>query len=291
MLTPAAYSGITPPPLRNWLPTNPGRLLRTGNISEGTTLDAMLTGLNAPPGAMVIMDAGIATEANLAWLIERGYRYLVVRRGGERQFDASRAMTIETAGGETLRIRKEIVQVGEAGQEVRLYCHSAGREAKETALVTRATLCFEAGLQKIADGLGKSRCEKRHDKLLERIGRPKEKSRGASQHYTVSLTREESGKTVTAMTWEKAPVAGRWASVDLGAGLSVRAGDSHPVEGARHSDLLGGLARDSERAAPGDGDFRATRWPNFACEEEYSARTGSEVLLCGAGYRSREMGS
>ncbi|MHB8166560.1 MAG: hypothetical protein ACYDDT_07275 [Sulfuricella sp.] len=88
----------------------------------------------------------------------------------------------------------------------------SGREAKETALVTRATLCFEVGLQKIANGLGKPRCEKRHDKLLERIGRLKEKSRGASQHYTVSLTREESGKTVTAMTWEKAPVAGTMAT-------------------------------------------------------------------------------
>jgi DNA-binding NtrC family response regulator len=31
------------------------------------------------------MDAGIATEANLVWLVERGYRYLVVRRGGSRQ--------------------------------------------------------------------------------------------------------------------------------------------------------------------------------------------------------------
>ena len=36
----------------------------------------MLAGLNAPTGAMVIMDAGIASEANLAWLAEHGYRYL-----------------------------------------------------------------------------------------------------------------------------------------------------------------------------------------------------------------------
>jgi hypothetical protein len=42
----------------------------------------MLTGLDAPAGALVIMDAGIATEANVAWLVEHGYRYLVVRRGG-----------------------------------------------------------------------------------------------------------------------------------------------------------------------------------------------------------------
>jgi hypothetical protein len=36
-----------------------------GNVSEGTTLPEMLNALNAPQGALVIMDAGIATEANL----------------------------------------------------------------------------------------------------------------------------------------------------------------------------------------------------------------------------------
>jgi len=146
-----------------------------GNVSEGTTLEGMLTGLGALPGALVIMDAGIATEANLAWLAEHGYRYLAVRRGGTRQFEEVQAVAIETAGGEALRLQKE---VSEDGKEVLLYCYSEGREAKETAMVERFSQAFEAGLQKIADGLGKPRTEKRHDKLLERIGRLKEKSRG-----------------------------------------------------------------------------------------------------------------
>ena len=180
-----------------------------GNVSEGTTLERMLTGLNAPTGAMVIMDAGIATEANLAWLVEHGYRYLVVRRAGARQFDDTSAVTIHTANGEPIRLHKEM---RDDGQEVRLYCHSAGREVKETAMTSRFTQGFEAGLQKIVDGLLKPRAEKRHDKLLERIGRLKEKSRGASQHYTVALTTDESGKFVTALTWVKAEVAGTMAT-------------------------------------------------------------------------------
>lgn len=179
-----------------------------GNVSEGTTLEAMLTGLDAPPGALVIMDAGIATEANLAWLAEHGYRYLVVRRSGTRQFDATRAVAIDTAGGETLRLQKV---PSEDGKEVLLYCHSEGREAKETAMVTRFASAFEAGLQKLADGLHKPRTEKRHDKMLERIGRLKEKSRGASQHYRVNLLADEAGK-VTTLTWEKSPLAGTMAT-------------------------------------------------------------------------------
>lgn len=180
-----------------------------GNVSEGTTLAVMLTGLGAPQGALVIMDAGIATEANLVWLVAHGYRYLVVRRGGVRQFDEACAVSIETASGETLRLQKEI---SEDGKEVRLYCHSAGREMKETAMVARFAQGFEAGLQKIADGLQKPRSEKRYDKLLERIGRLKEKSRGASQHYVVTLVTDETGKMATALTWEKAPIAGTMAT-------------------------------------------------------------------------------
>ena len=180
-----------------------------GNVSEGTTLEGMLSGLGAPPGALVIMDAGIATEANVAWLAEHGHRYLVVRRGGARQFDDTHALAIETAGGETVRVQKEL---SEDGKEVRLYCHSTGREAKETAMVTRFTQGFEAGLQKIADGLQKPRAEKRYDKLLERIGRLKQKSRGASQHYALNLVTDASGKTLTALTWEKSLVEGTMAT-------------------------------------------------------------------------------
>lgn len=180
-----------------------------GNVSEGKTLEVMLVGLDAPPGALVIMDAGIATEANLAWLVAHGYRYLVVRRGGVRQFDEALAVSIETAGGETLRLQKE---VSEDGNELRLYCHSAGREAKETAMVTRFAKRFEAGLQKIVDGLQTSRSEKRYDKLLERVGRLKEKSHGVSQHYTVTLVADETGKTATGLTWVKTLIEGTMAT-------------------------------------------------------------------------------
>src|SRR5450756_94007 len=36
-----------------------------GNVSEASTLETMLHDLNAPLGALVVMDAGIATEANI----------------------------------------------------------------------------------------------------------------------------------------------------------------------------------------------------------------------------------
>jgi transposase len=180
-----------------------------GHASEGKALDPMLTGLNAPKGAMVIMEAGIATEANLRWLRAQGYRYLVVRRGRQRPFDEDQAVAIQTAGGQTVRLQKD---VSEDEQEVPLYCHSLGREAKEKAMSARFAQTLEAGLQKIVDGLAKPRAEKRYEKRLERVGRLKEKSHGAGQHYVISWTLDEAGKNVTALTWERQVVPGTQAS-------------------------------------------------------------------------------
>ncbi|MEF8732813.1 MAG: IS1634 family transposase [Candidatus Accumulibacter meliphilus] len=180
-----------------------------GNVSEAGTLAGMLTGLAAPAGALVIMDAGIASEANVAWLVEHGYRYLVVRRGGTRQFDETQAITIETADEQPLRLQKTL---SEDGQELQLNCHSPGRQLKEEAMLESFSQRFEAGLQQMLDGLAKPRAEKRPDKLLERLGRLKQKSRGTSQHYTVNLVTDESGKRVTGITWQKVPREGSQAT-------------------------------------------------------------------------------
>jgi len=128
-----------------------------GNVSEPGTLASMLAGLGTPAGALVVMDAGIATDANVAWLVEHGYRYLVVRRGGMRQFDETRAVTIETAGEELLHLQKEL---SPDGQDLCLYCHSPSRQLKEEAMLALSGGRFEAGLQQMSDGLQKPRSEK-----------------------------------------------------------------------------------------------------------------------------------
>ncbi len=176
-----------------------------GNVSEGKTLAGMLKDLGAPAGALVIMDAGIATEANLTWLREQGYRYLVVSRERTRQFEAETAIPIETAAGSAVHIQR--VDDSEH-QEVRLYCYSEQREQKERGINQRLCERFEAGLQKIADGLHKPRAEKRLDKLQQRIGRLQEKYQGIGQHYTIELTPDETGEKVIGLTWSKQPKAG-----------------------------------------------------------------------------------
>ena len=176
-----------------------------GNATEAHTLEQMLRDLGARKHTLVICDAGIATAENLAWLIRKAYRYLVVSRESHRQFDAEQAIALESAGEETIRVQKVL---SEDGQEVRLYCHSPGREKKEAAIVKRFVERFEKDLSKFADALTKPRGEKRYDKIMERIGRLKEKSHGIGQHYEITVKPDQSGKTVTSITWRKAAKPG-----------------------------------------------------------------------------------
>ena len=158
-----------------------------GNVAEAGTLAVMLIGLNAPKGALVVMDAGIATQANIDWLIAGGYRYLVVSRERSRQFDLEQAVGLTTASGDTVHGQKVL---SEDGKEVRLYCHSATRGQKEPAMTHTFSTRFESALNNLAAGLQRPRTEKHPDTLWQRIGRLKETHNGiaSTTKLTYSLT-------------------------------------------------------------------------------------------------------
>jgi hypothetical protein len=142
---------------------------------------------------------------NIAWLTRQGYRYLVVSRAGVRQFDAEKAVEISSATGQAIQIERTL---SEDGKEALLYCHSTGREKKESAITDRLCQRFEAGLAKLAAALTKPRTSKRLEKLQERIGRLKAKSRGIGRHYEITVTKDATGNKATSLTWEKKPLTG-----------------------------------------------------------------------------------
>lgn len=146
------------------------------------------------------MDRGIATQANLDWLVAQGYRYLVVSRARQRAFDAAAATPITTAGEQRVHVQPV---ASDDGEELYLYCHSEARARKEQAIERRFAERFEAELSRIHDGLSRPRTTKRIDKLWERIGRLKEKSRGIGQHYTIELEPDASGDNAIALRWQR----------------------------------------------------------------------------------------
>ena len=176
-----------------------------GNVSESHTLAEMLTALQAPKGALVVMDRGIATQDNITWLAEQGYRYLVVSRERKRTFDLASAMTVTTATQQPVHLYKV---VSEDGQETRLYCYSEAREKKEQAIAERLAKRFEDALTTLSEGLSRPRTQKQIDKIWQRIGRLKEKSRGVAQHYAIDVTSSEDGTQARAINWRRQPVNG-----------------------------------------------------------------------------------
>jgi hypothetical protein len=170
-----------------------------GNASEPATLKDMLAGLGAPAGATVVMDAGIATEANLTWLRAQGYHYVVVSRLRERQFDPALATEVQSAGQATIKIQRVLDEQGHA----LLYCHSPAREQKDRAIDAAKTAGFEAVLLKLVEGLSKPRGTKDVAKIMERLGRAKQRFSRAAQHYQVQVIKDDSGTQVRAITWSK----------------------------------------------------------------------------------------
>ena len=176
-----------------------------GNIVEANVLQGALRRLEVPAGALIVMDCGAATEKNLSWLREQGYRYLVVSRERTRQFDETAAMSLQTASRQQIQVQQI---ASEDGAEVRLYCHSPAREDKEQAMVKKAVTRFEKRLQELHEGLSRPRTHKKIEAIWKRIGRLKAISSGAGQHYHIEVDTDQSGKQATAIRWEQRPVAG-----------------------------------------------------------------------------------
>ena len=171
-----------------------------GNASEPKTLKDMLTQLAAPKGAAVVMDAGIATDANLSWLRQEGYHYVVVSRQRSRQFDQAQSVEVQTAGDVTIKIQR--VMDAKNG-EAHLYCHSPDRELKERAMDDAKSNAYVAVLQKIVASLAKPSTGKTMAKVMEKMGRAKQRYARAAQHYLVNVVPDENGVNVAAITWEK----------------------------------------------------------------------------------------
>ena len=175
-----------------------------GNASEPATLKGMLTGLDAAPGATVVMDAGIAAQANLSWLREQGYHYVVVSKLRQRQFDPAQATEVQSAGDVTIKLQR--VQVDGDQGEVLLYCHSPAREEKDRAIDTAKATGLEAALVKLQVSLSKPNGKAGTQDVatfMQRLGRAKQRFARAAQHYEITVTTDPEGQLVTAITWVK----------------------------------------------------------------------------------------
>jgi len=171
-----------------------------GNVSEASTLGAILDAL--PTSAQlplrvtptVVMDAGIATEANLALIRSRGMDYVCVSRTKSWKVPDGEMSLIKTGPGGTvqgIRLEKD--------GEIVLYCESTGRSAKEQSMRERLQKRFEEGLAAIKESLTKRGGQRGYDKVLERVGKLRNRCTSVARFYEITV--EQSGDQASAISW------------------------------------------------------------------------------------------
>lgn len=172
-----------------------------GNISEPKTMAEMLQALNAENNATIVMDAGFATEENIAWLKDKGYKYIVVSRKKNGTVPENMESVIVKKTNNNL-VQASLVNNTET-DELELYCHSTAKEAKTKQMVAKFSERYEIELEKLSDGLDKKGHTKKYEKVMEKLGRLKQKHRKVGKLYEVNVEVDEESKLATKLTWEK----------------------------------------------------------------------------------------
>lgn len=203
-----------------------------GNISEPSTLKEMINDLNIPnknyakntktlmeannnqgTKSLVVMDAGIASQKNIDYLISSGYEYLVVSRkrprcglSVDKQFDDDKACDVKVDKNENSIVRAQRVEIKDDDgntKEIELYCHSTHREAKENSMQQRVQTKFEESLNYLNEGLTKLRRIKKYDKVLEKVGSLKSDYAYIAKYYTVEVIKDPDSDNALCVTYKE----------------------------------------------------------------------------------------
>jgi transposase len=172
-----------------------------GNVSEPKTLQQMLELLGNNNTATIVMDAGIATKENIAWLRAQNRKYIVVSRKRNLEMPVNRERIIVKEDTHNL-VQVSLVK-NDKTNELELYCHSKAKEAKTKQMRNKFSTRFEDELQKLREGLTKKGSTKIHEKILQRIGRLKEKYNKVGKFYEITATSDSQNKNTIEITWSK----------------------------------------------------------------------------------------
>ena len=178
-----------------------GRMTDTDSLQKIIdSLDEQMKSLGVSP--VVVMDAGISTEDNLAMLGEKHYKYLCVSRSSSKVYDTiegEEKQQLEDNRGQKLEIQRVKV-THKADKEGKLpasatdtfyWVRSEAKAAKENGMYDQFTKRFMAEIEKIKSSLTKKHGTKKTAKVMERLGRAKQKYPSVSSHYDFTYTEED----------------------------------------------------------------------------------------------------
>ena len=180
--------------------------IHEGNMADSNSLSHMIDKLTLNTNAsqpIVVMDAGIATEANLQMISAKGYHYLCVSRSRLKDYQAvagKLTVLMETKSKRQVRL-KAVTSSGQTDY----YMEVASEDKWQTANSMRAQFeqRFEEDLRKIAEALGRKGGVKKTDKVHERIGRARERYPSIQYYYDIEVTTSADKAIATSMQWQK----------------------------------------------------------------------------------------
>jgi transposase len=180
--------------------------IHQGNYADTTDITNVIENLatnTSHQKPIVVLDAGIATEANLTILNSRGYQYVVVSRVKIKDYKICKdgvETYLKTKSKKVIRLTK--VET-EKHNDYFLKVESSDKRMKEAGMKDRFEAGYEQMLEKIKLALTKPRGIKNINKVNEKIGRAKQKYPTVHKRYIISMNTDEKTQRVKSIHWKK----------------------------------------------------------------------------------------
>ncbi|MEO8148757.1 MAG: IS1634 family transposase, partial [Bacteroidia bacterium] len=180
--------------------------IHEGNIADCKTLSSMIDELTLQTShhkPIIVLDAGIATQENLALLQAKGYFYVCVSRTRLKDYTTVRdrlSVILETKSKSEILIKAVQTDVN---TDYYLEITSPAKALKEEGMKDLFETRFEEALEKIKSSVHKKSGVKKVSKVHERIGRAKQKYPSVHHYYNIHITTDKTNEQVTNITWEK----------------------------------------------------------------------------------------
>jgi transposase len=191
----------------------------SGNTTDVTTVQEVVSGMESRFGKanrVWVMDRGMVSAQNIAWLNETGRRYVIgTARAELRRWSKQLA---EKTDWRHIREGCRSEDMSRPRGQRDLACCVARRAAlrKEKAMHERFSRRIEDGLASLTRRIEKSKSGLDRGALERQIGRLLERNARAAARYAISITQEDSLPAGLKLTWSTRAEWKDWASVSEG---------------------------------------------------------------------------
>jgi hypothetical protein len=170
-----------------------------GNVSEPGTLEKIVPMIStAAKKPIIVTDAGIGTKKNIKWMSDKQYHYIVVSR--KRKPEIPAAIEMIKVREDDRRVIRAAVRINTTA-EMEVFCHSTAKEIKERGIKNRFERRFEDKLTEVRNALHKRYGTKKYEKVLEKIGRLKERYRRVARRYEISVGKDDKSGNAITINW------------------------------------------------------------------------------------------